>query len=118
MWPGGPLERDFETMVSKRVLRGRGRAVVLALALSLFTVPMAAAADAPQPTKGVAAFWAGIEGWFQDLVTTWFGSDKPTSAVFATESQCMAGANCPEETGGGPGGVATTDEGDNLDPDG
>lgn len=104
-------------MVTKRALRG---AAALALTLSLFAAPMVQAADsAPAPAKGVAALWAGIEGWLQDLGTSWFGrEEKPTSAAFATESQCMAGSNCPGGTGGGPGGVTTTDEGESIDPDG
>jgi len=90
--------------------------MALVLTLSLFAAPIVWAADAPVPAKGANTIWAGIEGWFQDLLAGWFGP-QPLERVYATDQQCPPDPPMSPQDGGG-GGVSTTDAGNESDPNG
>lgn len=108
----GPPERDFDTMVSKRAVRGM---VALALALSLFAAPVASAAGAPE--RALTGAWTAIASWIEDFLAGWLGQE-PVESIYAAD-QCPAGnPACPNSADGGGGEASTTDSGPLTDPDG
>jgi hypothetical protein len=108
----GPPERDFDTMVRKRAVRG---VVALALALSLFAAPVASAEGAPE--RALTGAWTAIASWIQDVLAGWLGPE-PVESIYAAD-QCPAGnPACPDSAGGGGGGASTTDAGEDSDPNG
>ena len=108
----GPLERDFDTMVRKRAVRG---VVALALALSLFAAPVASAAGAPE--RALTGAWTAIESWIQNVLAGWLGPE-PVESISAADECPPNNPVCQGPAEGGGGGPSTTDGGNDADPDG
>lgn len=108
----GPPERDFDTMVRKRAVRG---VVALALALSLFAAPVASAAGAPE--RALAGAWTAIASWVQDFLAGWLGPE-PVESIYAADQCPPNNPVCPGTQDGGSGEPSTTDGGPAEDPDG
>lgn len=93
----------------------------LVLVLSLSVAPTAQAADMGRPDAG--ALWTSIQSWAQELLADWLGwgaapeSPGPVSTYNASEDTTEpVPPTVPLNIG--PGGVATSDEGEGADPNG
>jgi hypothetical protein len=107
-------------MLRKRAFTG---AAVLVLVLSVLLAPTVQAAVAPG--SGPGSFWTSFQTWVQDLLVDWFGwgaqvkNSGPVSTYDALDTTGTTTLTPPDSpTLVGPGDTATTDEGNNNDPDG